>query len=634
MVVLLIHKERPDHSGHVEKMLDAAVTHLGLSLDMLSLLLRAVMGQQRAAEALPSALSEDSMRPNLCTSLLDSLISLSFFLLLAPVRIRDFDSTHGVSTLTKEFVVTLLLELGHESQGRLISSLLHLDEELYKNLNETNASRPANPVSETRNRCTDTSGNIQMVCSMMFEVLASAAKKNPQIMIPFKQVLINKLKSSEWIGEYADGALQHLCALISFLEGSSHKQRGGTEQVVSDVFLTIRSLLFSPSNDFPPDERKNIDRCVRGLVLAVEVVAGDHLSHAKILTIWQSVQTILLPPTNRIVNPRVGLYALKFVRTLREWNRGNNNKKSASTVDKQIFQTTTHVLSNSRVIQYVTSYNERQKEHTALGYTERPSFFESGARKRKFRRMVFCFEAFSRDKSMVCPSSWRDTSRWVFDVVDTYLTIGRTASLSSETTSKGKWSPHTWVEAAVEYPLVDLSRLKATSTRQRRALDLMRKEMSSRDISSCNGALSDGFDRDICDMIKSMKKKHELEEMLQSMFRFTLSLILGSTMTAAVLSNTYERYMSILKDQDDKTSFQEKTEAAKQLQYQLVKIFDLRRRCQYMQRTFRSIALTSRTLPKARRKRKRGKRQSSGPFIENTVSSNGSFLMYQSQNAW
>jgi hypothetical protein len=71
-----------------------------------------------------------------------------------------------------------------------------------------------------------------------------------------------------------------------------------------------------------------------------------------------------------------------------------------------------------------------------------------------------------------------------------------------------------------------------------------------KDISNCNGALSDGFnfDRDICDMIKSMKKKHELEEMLQSMFRFTLSLILGSTMTTAVLNNTYECYRSILKD--------------------------------------------------------------------------------------
>lgn len=634
IVIILLYLECGERSGQVERMFDAALTQSSLSLDMLCFLLRALVQEKRTSEITSGPLFEDSTRSDLFISLLDSLVSLALFLLLSPIRIREFEK---VSTLTKGFVLDLLLKLDQERQRRLISSMMHLDEELFRNINETSVESTIKPVFESKGHFTDPSeNNIRKVCIVVFEILNGVAKKSIQTMIPFKQVLVNKLRSGDFIEEYHDDTLQQLCSLISYLEASRHKATMETDQVVPDVFLTIRRLLFSqPRIVSPSDELRNDASCIRGLVLATTVVSGNHLSHAKTLTVWQSVRMVLLPSTNRSINPRVGLYALKFVRVLARWNK-KDNVETFSFIEQQIFQTMTRVLSNSRIIQYVTSFDERQKEDSTLYYTERPPFFGIGARKRKVRKMIVSFKTFFPDKFTVSPSGWKDSSQWVFDLVDTYLSIGRTVSLSSE--NKGGWSPHPWVEAALEVPRLDISRLKAIGTRQRRSLQLMQKELSSRDISNCNDTLSDGLDKDVSDMIRNTKDSNDFEEMLHSMFRFTLSLILGLTMTAAVLNNTYRRYRDILRDIEDNSSCGKKMEALKQLQHQLVKIYDLRRMCQSMQRMFLSMTTTTRYLSsKAGKKRKRGKSQR-GPSVGNKVSLNvfqsffercGSILFYQ-----
>jgi hypothetical protein len=209
----------------------------------------------------------------------------------------------------------------------------------------------------------------------------------------------------------------------------------------------------------------------------------------------------------------------------------------------------------------------------------------------------------------------------VFDLVNTYLVLGRTSSSASDSPSKSKWIPHAWVEAAFEFPSVDLSRLKATGASQRRVLDLIREAVSDYDISSCHDELPDFVEKDFCDMIKHLKKSRDRVEMMQAFLRCALSFILGSALSAAILSNTYERYRRTLNDQDNQILFQERTEAVRLIQYQLFKIYGLQRKCRVLERVFRGIGVTNRKSKEQSRKRQRGKkRQASRPLIEDVVS--------------
>jgi hypothetical protein len=120
-------------------------------------------------------------------------------------------------------------------------------------------------------------------------------------------------------------------------------------------------------------------------------------------------------------------------------------------------------------------------------------------------------------------------------------------------------------------------------------------------------------------MMKSIRKDEELKEILQSIFRCTKSLILSSALSAAVLSNTYEHIKGVFKETDDKALLQEKDEAVSLMQFQLVKIYDIRRRCVFIEQALRQMAPTNRPLKKLTRKRRRGAPQSH--FIDNSVSS-------------
>jgi hypothetical protein len=608
LIVLLLHNEHPKHCEQVENIFDTAVERSGLTRQALFSLIRIATGQDAPENTRGSV---DSEPCNLFTFLFNPLIGLSIFLLLAPIRLRSFDVIDGIVALSKDFTVKLFLNLDQERQGRLVSSLLHLDDDLSDNLKDANTAELVSQGSQARNR--SAAANIHVVSCNVFDVLATVAKDVPQLVAPFKRALFQKLT----MGEHNHDTVRHLCALISCIRSPSVNE----ELEFTEAFLAVRSLLFSPSNVLPSDSEQDIDRSVRGLILAVEIISSGHLTQANALTIWQSVRAVLLPPTNRIVHPKIGLYGLTVVRALHKWDRKNKKNIKVFTVDKEIFQTMTHVLTKSRMVQYVSSYSERNKDGVTLGYIKRPGCFESEAKKRKFRKMVFCFDALLRERNLARPRNWQDASRWVFDLVNTYLVLGRRSSSASDSPSKSKWIPHAWVEAAFEFPSVDLSRLKASGASQRRVLDLIREAVSDYDISSCHDVLPDFVEKDFCEMIKHLKKSRDRVEMMQAFLRCALSFVLGSALSAAILSNTYERYRRTLNDQDNQILFQERTEAVRLIQYQLFKIYGLQRKCRVLERVFRGIGVTNRKSKELSRKRQRGKkRPASRPLVEDLVS--------------
>lgn len=606
MVVLLIHHDSFRHCENVERIFDMAFAGLNVPLSKFSLLFCAILGLQETNEAASQPTVGDDK-----TITSDHLVFLSTFLLLTPIRLRNLSNVKEVSNRTKEVISKLLLTLEPVDKGTLVSSLLSLDDELSCNGGIWNG--PTTPIDERRKHSL---GVVPIIRNTIFVVFAEVAKECPEALVPFKQILIKKLHSPNDMGSLSDGAVENLCVVVSYIYEFIQKQVDGSQKdpVAS---LTVRSLLFSPSDAllFPGDS--DVDRCTRGLRLAVQLIFRGHLCNAQIIALWKSVKAVLLPPSGRLVNPKVGSHGLKFIRAYHYWTTTGKNRLPPTTISQQILQTLTHVLSNSRVVQYERSYEDRKcREQSFLAYAERPSFFEAQIGMKKHRKMIFCFDAFFRDEFFTIPSNWNVTSQWLFHLVDTYLSIGR---YTSEVSPKGNWNPNPWVEAAIEFPLVDLSQLKPKSIRQQRSLDFLRKELSNAEF-SCGDSFSDAFDKDISDMIQNLSKKQESAYLIRSVYRSGLSLLLSSALSAAVLRNTYERFKYALEWNDFSSVIEEKHEANRLLQYQLFKFYDLQRKCHSMQRILRALNIIRRTSTKRGRKRKRGKEGRGTANLESNVS--------------
>merc|ERR1712078_476656 len=95
--------------------------------------------------------------------------------------------------------------------------------------------------------------------------------------------------------------------------------------------------------------------------------------------------------------------------------------------------------SHSRIVQYPEGSSKQftKQRNPILAYTEIPSFPTCNDQtvKRRFRKMIFCFNSFFNNVHLSQPSSWYKSSLWIFELIDTYLVLGRTP----------KWNPRAWI---------------------------------------------------------------------------------------------------------------------------------------------------------------------------------------------
>jgi hypothetical protein len=580
MVVMLLTIDDSKHLGRIQRILDQALLYHHLELETISLLLG------------------DELWQTVSMKLMNHLLSLTTNILLAPLRIRQISGIQKALGSINYFVLAVFHAFKDDcnAAGKLISLMLSLSNELRVEHGSAAITRPEKSLSSPVTIESHVKADVcQSVCTEIFEIFRVISKQKPHFFAPFKTILHYQLTSTSI---NCDATLRKLCALICNLEDAEMGNNGVFE--ITNSVLILRTLLFS-STVTHSDVKNDTKRCIHGLVFASEMLSSSSISDSSDNQIWNMVKSILLPPSSGIINPQVGLNCLPIVRIM--FHRGS--ERYSRITPREVFQTMSNALSNSRLVQYVTDYSEREKKHVAQAYTERGPFFKSEAtKKKKTRKMVFCFDSFIRDPSFVDPSSWKSVNQWVFELVDTYLSIGRKAELSS-----GKqWTPLPWLEAAIEFQLLDLSKVKTANKNHRRFFDCLHGEMSSNDVMSLDRLSSLAREKEISDLMKNLKNDRELEYIVRSLFLLALSLILSLAMVAAILNNSYEQYKDTLNDQEDE-QVQEKTEI---LQYQLAKLYDLRRRCQLLDKALRTVLLMNRK-PKngLRGKRKHTKKNSS-----------------------
>jgi hypothetical protein len=251
------------------------------------------------------------------------------------------------------------------------------------------------------------------------------------------------------------------------------------------------------------------------------------------------------------------------------------------------------VLANTGLVQEATFYQQRKKRKSALGYTRRLPCFSLDTNNQKFRSIVFSLSLLIRDRSMLHPTGWSNASQWVFGLVDTYLEMGRRASAGSK--SKGrKWIPHGWLEAAIEFSTVDLSMLKASNQKQKSALAWMHTQLCKYELRVENLLVPECTEKDLRDLLAQLKRGEAFTKFLQSMLRFAFSLILGLGLSAAVLKNTFDHYQDYMNDTPNEKLRHDKSQYLRLIQYQLIKIYDMKRKCMSVELVFRAMNVASR----------------------------------------
>ena len=132
-------------------------------------------------------------------------------------------------------------------------------------------------------------------------------------------------------------------------------------------------------------------------------------------------------------------------------------------------------------------------------------------------------------------------------------------------------------------------------------------------------SISVRMDKQFIELAKGMRKVSEREAVVDSISRFTLSMLLAISLSTAILCNTHDHFKVLLTEECGESRFEQKEEAFRLIHCQLVKIYDLKRRCQSMEHFFRNLGSSrSHVMLNRSKKRKRGK-FNRPPSTEKTV---------------
>jgi hypothetical protein len=568
--------------------------------------------------------------------LLESLVDFSMaIVLLTPLHCSIKIGTERLFSNVQSVILRVIFALPHEFQLKLISTALDITEKLMKLMKESQEKADKNEKEMNRDK----------ICLNIYSLLVSVACKKSEILTSFQNRLVNHLISDLLTAIKNHDILETLCTIVTKL--ACKDTRNG--QI--DLILICRALLFSPpimvgtTKLLSQIHENSICRRIRGLVFTNSIISHCDLDETSYITVCKMVSRILVSPDSNIcmLDPRIGILGIKIIRRLREQEKRN------SLTGKELFNLMTNVLSNSRVVRYSddSSKQFRTKSNTVLAYSEIPPFLSpsvSATKRRKCRKMIFCFNALlpTNESAFTQFSNWKESSSWIFELFDSYLAIGRTTN----------WNPHPWIVssfsvynktkysrrllsltffffssisspqfAGIELPAIS-STIHITGNKEIKLLEWMRSDFTRIDGSQNDGlSLSvSSMDKQFIELAKGIRKVSDKEAIVDSISRFTLSMLLAISLSTAVLCNTHDHFKGLLAEECGESGFEQKKEAFRLIHCQLVKIYDLKRRCQSLERFFRNLgsSRSHNVMYNRSKKRKRGK-FNRPPSTEKTV---------------
>ena len=369
---------------------------------------------------------ESNPRTDFLESLADFLVSI----LLTPLHCTDEFDTKLFFSKIQVLVAGVVVKLPENFQTKFISIALKVVDELMK--------VPGNAIADSasEDRLQRKEKNRTKICLNIFLVLLSLVSRRKQILLPFKKHLVNYIMSEsyDYLGKIH--LLQTLCTVVA--KAYCRNDSNG----LLDSVVTCRTLLFSPpligvAAKTTQMQAKLVCRQIRGMVFANAIISNCDLDASLLVATQKMASGVLLSPYSAVImlDPRIGLHGMKLLRCVR------NQMNCDNSLRKDLFRVASLVLSHSRIVHYPDNSTEPSttESNSIIAYSNVPSVFpfdDTTVKQALFRKMVFRFNSFLANEILLDqPSSWKRSSAWVFEVIDTYLALGRTT----------KWNPRAWI---------------------------------------------------------------------------------------------------------------------------------------------------------------------------------------------
>ncbi|KAI2510490.1 hypothetical protein MHU86_3910 [Fragilaria crotonensis] len=449
-----------------------------------------------------------------------AMLELSLFLLLSPIRLPSMD-TKVILSKTHAFVMDLHRRLDRVRQEELVRSLLHLGDEVASIVGSRRKRRRMEIGSGER---------IDATCDAVHGLVLALAIDDPSSVLRFKFVLVERLTTEKRSSGYKE-----VCSiLVSLLDGGLG---GGIDS--TELMILLQKLLFSSSGiRSQGTQQENAHMVGRGLVLASCMVQSNALPANDRDCIFQWVLKIMLPSNRRTVESVVGSNGLDFLSIWAAQQRGGL---------ADVFQHVKMIMANTGLVQVKEVYLQARRTNISLAYTETPSCFVNSANDatRRKRRNLLLSE---------------------------YLLHFRRKQSNEALGSK--WLPDGWLEASIELPAFPFSSDDKPDDGVASVLKNYVLGEISHNLSQLNRLRISLLGDD--DFLS--RKKH-----FESLLRLALALLLSIGLSIAVLRNSYDHYVGLqgVGKLTDETIGRERV-VMNLLKYQLLKIYDLHDRVEFL----------------------------------------------------
>ena len=543
LVVMLDLYQRPDFKSKIEALMDGLLQTNAFPFAELMELTSTIRPRQRS-------MIQERMQP--------ALQELGLFLLLSPVRV-PYIYTSLIMTQVHDFLLELNHRLDRTRQEELVRSLLHLGDEV----SSVQPGRKRKRGQQVENQ------RIDVTCQTVHRVVMSLATADPSSIARFKFMLIERLTSEKRSSGY-----QQVCSiLVTLLDGGFG---GGMDS--TELMILLQKLLFSSSMSKSQGmHQENVYKVSRGLMLANFMVQSSALSANDKECIYQWVLKILLPSNRRTVQPRVGSNGLDFLSTWSTQPQGNQ---------ATVFQHVKMIMANTGLVQMKQVYLQRKRTDVDIAYTEIPDCFVSSplttnGSKKKRRDLLFCVKTFLQFRGLPSPSDWAAEVSWVFTLVDAYLQQGRKDSSGAK---RSKWLPDGWLEASLEIPAFPFSK---ESTPDESLVSAFKKYTIG-ETADRTKKLEDRLRTSLHKDDDFLLRKKQTENLA----RLALALLLSMGLSIAVLRNSHDHFKGLQSsDKPKEETNRRNIDVLDLLKYQLLKVYDLKDRADFLLNIFDSLAL-------------------------------------------
>ena len=412
LVMILLSKNRPPYRHQIMGMISGGnLVQSGLLSDFCpSKIIELVdEGDDDSAKVSDTISSFDS---NIRKHILESLVDFSLAILVVyPRKLVQYNKEEFFSNV-QCFIFQILFSLPKEFQLDLISTALEIAEKIAEDHQIMETSEKNHPWSGIEEE------DHEQICRNIYSLIVAVAHKKSEILTSFKNRFMRYLVSDALNNIRNYNIVESLSLVIVKLACNDARK------YLTDLIISCRALLFSSAMMGTTELHKFHDimirRQIRGMILINTIIFHHKLDNEIFETISKWLSRIMVSNTCAL-DPRVGIIGIEIIRRLGKHEGGN------VLFGKELFQLVTLVLSNSRIVQY--SY----KPNTLLAYSEIPSLFSQRCTKERRRKMVFCLDNFVCKETQL--HKWKDSSSFIFELFNSYLTIGRTAN----------WNPHAWV---------------------------------------------------------------------------------------------------------------------------------------------------------------------------------------------